>query len=271
MESFDVEVNLIKQKQSLANIQQLIPSISIMNTPRFLLKYVYATVLLFILFMAIYYPKNNTNYTDFTQATNYSVEDALDHVPTCNSNDRSRQRCYWIAYGTLIGYVQRGGLIPHDHDADVLILAQDTQYLVPFSNANFSSAYEIKVHPQWSTIIDEKKRSYFRSEGINFVAPNARYIDRKLHYHVDIWPTYEFHPDQSTNITYFRKTLTDYDNSYNWVSSPMNWTFPLKPCMFSGIKVWCPAMPERIVTMVYGVGSINKTDRKCVNGTWINV
>ncbi|CAF1475528.1 unnamed protein product [Adineta steineri] len=238
--------------------------------------------------MVVYYPENNINYTYFTQTTNYSIENALEHIPICHSYDRSRQRCllttlhartdfahehkihYWIAYGTLIGYLQRGGLLPHDHDIDILILAQDTQYLVPFSNSSFSSAYELKLYPQWSTV-GYANRSYFRSEGIHFVAPNARFIDREFHYHVDIWPTYDFHPDQPTNITYLKKTLTDYDRSYSWVSSSIEWTFLLKPCIFSGVKAWCPAIPKRLVSMVYGIEANNETNKKCVNETWINV
>ncbi|CAF1312096.1 unnamed protein product [Adineta steineri] len=238
--------------------------------------------------MVVYYPKNNTIYIDLTQTTNYSIENALEHIPICNSDDRFRQRClltalhawtdfahehkiqYWIAYGTLIGYVQRDGLLPHDYDIDILMLAQDTQYLVPFADINFSSAYELKVHPQWSTV-GYANRSYFPLEGFTFVAPNARFIDRKFRCYVEIWPTYDFHPDQPTNITYLKKTLTDYDRTFNWTSSPIQWTFPLQSCIFSGVKVWCPAMPERLVTMVYGIEAINKTDKKCVNETWISV
>ncbi|CAF1353955.1 unnamed protein product [Rotaria sp. Silwood1] len=236
--------------------------------------------------MIVYYAENNHISINLISNINNTIEQALREMPICSSRDRRRQRIllsmlhawtqfanthniqYWIAYGTLVGYVQRRGLLPHDSDTDVLILAQDTQYLVPFTNVNFSSIYEIKVHPQWS-FAGYKNRSYFRAQGINFVAPNARFKHRTLHYHVDIWPIYDYHPDQSRNTTKTIKTLTEYSKYYTWISSPIEWTFPLKPCIFSGIKVWCPAMPEKLVTIQYGATAVNKTDTKCVNGTWI--
>ncbi|CAF1151522.1 unnamed protein product [Rotaria sordida] len=236
--------------------------------------------------MIAYYSDNNIISINLISNTNNSIEKALEQMPICNSQDRSRQRIllsifhawthfayihnieYWIAYGTLVGYVQRRGLLPHDSDTDILMLAQDTQQLVPFSDVNFSSIYEIKVHPQWS-FVGYANRSYFPLQGIHFIAPNARFIHRKLRYHVDIWPIYDYHPDQLKNTTNPMKTLTEYSRYYTWISSPIEWTFPLKPCTFSGIKVWCPAMPEKLVTMLYGIEAVNKTDTTCVNGTWV--
>ncbi|CAF2590205.1 unnamed protein product [Rotaria sp. Silwood2] len=236
--------------------------------------------------MIAYYSENNNISINLIPNTNYSIEQALKQMPICNSKDRPRQRNlltilhawthfanthniqYWIAYGTLVGYVQGQGLLPHDSDTDVLILAQDTQQLIPFSNVNFSSIYEIKVHPQWSSA-GFANRSYFPLQRINFIAPNARFIHRTLRYHVDIWPIYDYHPAQSRNRTKTIKTLTEYSTSYTWISSPIEWTFPLKPCIFSSIKVWCPAMPEKLVTMLYGIKALNETDKICVNGTWI--
>ncbi|CAF5214903.1 unnamed protein product, partial [Rotaria magnacalcarata] len=120
---------------------------------------------------------------------------------------------YWTVYGTLVCYVQRRGLLPHDLDIGVLILVQNTENLIPFSDAYFSS-----------------------SQGINFVAPNARFIHRELHLHIDIWPIYDYHPNQLRSTTKIIKTLTEYSRSYEWIPSPIEWTFPSKKCVFSGIK-----------------------------------
>jgi len=259
-----------------------------MKTSKFSSRTTYATLLMFILYVVSYYSINNVIPVHFIPNANYSIESALEQIPTCNTDDRLRHRAllaalhawtqfayqyniqYWIAYGTLVGYVQRHGLLPHDTDIDVLMLAQDTKYLLPFADTNFSSAYELKVHPQWY-VVGYANRSYFPLEGFNFIAPNGRFIDRELRYYVEIWPINDIHPDQSRNTTNFNKTLTEYDTLFNWTSSPIEWTFPLKPCMFSGIEVWCPAMPERLVTMLYGIESLNQSDKRCVNDTWIRI
>jgi hypothetical protein len=157
--------------------------------------------------------------------------------------------------------------LPHDQDVDILMLAEDTRQLFELAQSNFSSSYELKVHPQWATV-GYWNRSYLYSQGINFVAPNARFISRKDHRHVDIWPIYSYHPDQSTTNSNRIGMLTEYNKSYDWASSPRNWTFPLELCEFSNIKVWCPAEPSRLVNFMYGIGAINKSDATCINGTW---
>ena len=259
-----------------------------MKTSRLSSRSSFAALLVFILYMVVYYFKNNIISIDFIPNTNYSIEHALEQILSCNIDDRPRQRAllralhawtqfahqhkiqYWIAYGTLVGYVQRHGLLPHDSDIDILILAQDTQHLLPFSDTNFSSIYELKVHSQWY-IVGYANRSYFPLQGFNFIAPNARFIDRELRCYVEIWSIHDIHPDQPRNIKQGNKTLTEYDTSYNWISSPIEWTFPLKPCIFSELKVWCPAMPERLVTLLYGIEALNKSDKTCVNDTWIRI
>ncbi|CAF2030823.1 unnamed protein product [Rotaria magnacalcarata] len=216
------------------------------------------------------------------------IEKVLKSVPTCESDDRDRQRYllhglqawsqlaekyniqYWISYGTLVGFTQRGGLLPHDLDTDIMILFNDTRKLVEVSKLNFSSTYEIKVQPQWE-IAEETKRSYFRKDGINFVAPNARFIHLKTRYHVDIFPAYDFNPIHANKSTEMKQSenLTIYDINYNWLSYPRSWTYPLKTCYFSEIKLLCPAEPKQLVATIYGVSSLTKSDRKCANGSWV--
>ncbi|CAF5169360.1 unnamed protein product, partial [Rotaria sp. Silwood1] len=177
------------------------------------------------------------------------IENALQQVPTCTSGDRPRQRRlltnfqawshlaeqynlqYWISYGTLVGYVQRRGLLPHDHDIDVTMMTDDTPQLINISRMNFSTDYEIKVQPQWH-IVGDTHRSYFREQGINFVAPNARFIHRKTRYHVDIFPAYDFNPLYANKSIEDKQSenLTIYNTKYNWLSYPRSWTYPLKTC-----------------------------------------
>ncbi|CAF2127210.1 unnamed protein product [Rotaria magnacalcarata] len=216
------------------------------------------------------------------------LEKALKSVPTCQPDDRDRQRYllhglqawsqlaekyniqYWISYGTLIGFIQRGGLLPHDLDTDIMIMFNDTRKLIEISKLNFSSTYEIKVQPQWE-IFDDRYRSYFREDGINFVAPNARFIHLTARYHVDIYPVYDFNPIYANRSIEKQESenLTAYDNDYKWLSYPRRWTYPLKTCYFSEIKVMCPAQPEKFIELVYGTSTLAKSNRKCVEGNWV--
>jgi phosphorylcholine metabolism protein LicD len=255
--------------------------------PRLFFRIIYTSCALFVI-GALIYNYYEIDSTIFIESFNesISIEQALEQIPTCTPNDRSRQRAlltmlqvwthfahkhhirYWIGYGTLVGYVQRNGLLPHDEDIDISIMAQDTPQLIEFSQFNFSSSYELHIHPQWF-IPDEKKRSYFSSEDIDFVAPNARFIDLEGDLHIDIWPIYDYNPSEKRFLKNSKPMLTEYDKYYNWKSSPKEWTFPLQECLFSGIKVWCPAEPQNLVTGIYGKISVNISSTKCVNGSWV--
>ena len=242
--------------------------------------FAFASMLLFMVSIGFRFSYNRWWNEDVT------IEVALAQMSTCDPEDAFRQRAllltlqawtslartfhlqYWIAYGTLVGYVQRRGLLPHDSDVDILIMARDTAQLVPIATAlyhgNFTSVdstlYALIVHPQWS-IVGWENRSYYPSRGIHFVAPNARFIQRKLGLHVDIWPIYDAHSDRSM--------LFDYDVHYRWVSNPRSWTFPLRVCKFSGITVWCPAQPEQLIRATYGDSALHRSDKSCINGSWI--
>ncbi|UJR14160.1 hypothetical protein I4U23_001155 [Adineta vaga] len=245
-------------------------------------------LLLFFGIMFLYYFHNTDNGLHVFPMANISIENTLETIPVCESGDRDRQRSllrmfyawtqfahehnlrYWLCDGSLVGYTRLRGLIPHDSDVDVLMLHSDTKRLASLTYVNFSSIYQLRVHPQWE-IIGEKNRSYFESQGITFVAPNARVYNLEDNRHVDIWPIYDFHPDQPTNTTLRGKTLFQYSIDYAWASYPIEWTFPLKPCLFSQLKTWCPAMPEKIVSLLYGSQAVNQSDHICKDGSWVDV
>jgi phosphorylcholine metabolism protein LicD len=254
---------------------------------KLLKKWFYSSCLLCIFGALSYvYHQPNYNFYGIFHDKNIAIEQAIEHIPICTANDRSRHRAlihtlqvwtkfaqqhhirYWIAYGTLVSYVQRRGLLPYDPDINLFIMAQDTSQLLQLSQLNILSTYELKVHPQWY-IVDDTKRWYFSSEGIDFVAPNARFINSNDNLHLDIWPIYDYHPNHTRIEKNSRAMLTAYDKSYKWRSTPKEWTFPLQECKFSGVEVWCPAEPEKLVTDIYGEISFNMSSEKCVNGTWV--
>ena len=217
------------------------------------------------------------------------IKKALDNIPKCNSEDRRRQRVflnilltwsrlaekhnisYWITYGTLVGYVQRGGLLPHDGDTDIAMMTDDVPRLINISQTDFSSKYELIVHPQWN-IVGATNRSYFPDKDIDFVAPNARFINKKTRDHIDIFPAYDFNPLYSNKATGKQpsENLTEYDTEFNWLSYPRNWTYPLQTRYFSGLKLSCPAQPEKMVVALYGIKALTTSDTKCANGNWVD-
>ena len=212
------------------------------------------------------------------------IKQALEQMPNCSSTDRRRQRIlldllqswshfaeqyniqYCLTYGSLVGYVQRHGLLPHDADLDILIPNEQMPKLMTISQTNFSSIYELKVQPQWF-IVDYRKRSYFRNQTINFIVPNARYRRKINRYHIDLFPIYDFSSSESNQSQ--NKNLTIHNRYSKQLSVPQTWIYPIEICYFSGIKTRCPANAKKLVSTLYGVSALIKSDKKCKNGTWI--
>ena len=234
-------------------------------------------------------PSSNRPYLTFDYRftnQNTSIEEALQQIPTCTSNDRSRQRAllhtlqawkhfaqqnriqYWIAYDTLLGYVQNHALLPNDSNIDLFIMAYDTSELFRLSHFNFSLNYKLKVHPQWY-FVDQIERSYFYSEEIDFLLPNARFINIDKKFYLNIWPVYDYNPNETRMAKTSKAMLTAYNRNYQWKSTPREWTFPLRECEFSGIKVWCPAEAEKLVSDIYGAILGNLSSLACFNDSWV--
>lgn len=167
---------------------------------------------------------------------------------------------YWLTLRSLIGYVQHRSLSPYDSDIQIAMLLNDTRQLISISQSNFSSVYQLKVHPQWN-ITELAERSTFPAQGIDFAAPNARFIHPETELHIDILPAQQ----PST------ENLTVYDSNYRWVSQPRAWTFPLQVCQFGEIQVICPIRPQSIIEMIFGARALTKPEKTCENGTWVSV
>jgi hypothetical protein len=232
--------------------------------------------MLFII-SVLFYEFYQFDFTLFIRSPNETalIEQALEQIPICNSHDRPRQRAllytlqawthlahshhirYWISHRTLIGYTQRQGPLPSDYNIDITIMATDTPQLIELKKANYSSIYKLKVHPQWF-MTKASNRSYFLSEGIDFLLQNARFINQKNNVSINIWPMY-----------LNKNRLMLVQNLYfdNWILSPVEWTFPLEPCVFSGVRVWCPAQPNKLTISIYGQTSVYPS---CVNGRWVD-
>ena len=234
---------------------------------------IFISLILFII-SSLIYDHSQRGYLFTSRASNETVfiEQALRRIPKCNAEDHSRQRAllhilqtwshlaksydiqYWITYKTLVSYIQYYDLSPDDYDIDIFIMGQHTPQLIELTKINYSSIYELEIHPQW--FITEISN---RSEDIDFNGQNARFINRKNNVSINIWPTYVYPTNKRLLL------LTEYRKFNNWILSPIEWTFPLEPCVFSGIRVWCPVQPKKLTTSIYGHKSMYIS---CTNNSW---
>ena len=216
----------------------------------------------------------------------FDDDTAIEQIPVCSSEDRIRQRAllstlhawhdfaqhhqipYWIGYQTLLGYVHRHGLLAHQSELDLFIMAHHTSQLLHLSRSQSSSdIYKLRVHPQWY-LIKHAERSYFHSEEIDFIAPNARFINTDEHVYINIWPIYDYNPNETRIEINSKPMLTVYDSNQQWKSLPREWVYPLRECEYSGVKIWCPAKAQELVEDMYGKVAHILLNKECVNGSW---
>jgi hypothetical protein len=134
--------------------------------------------------------------------------------------------------------------------------------LIQLSTANISNNYQLQIHPQ-GRFSEVSNRSTFLSDGIDFIHYNARFLDRRHNISIHIWPTYDTYPNQ--------RQLTQYaaDGKRQFLAE--DWIFPLHPCYFTGVKVWCPAEAQKLVSSTYDEPSLRQLLLTCSNGHWVTV
>lgn len=155
----------------------------------------------------------------------------------------------------MIGLNEQQNILPDENQIDVTILAKETPQLFQLQQVNFSSIYQLQIHPQWM-MIRTSNRSYFPSKGIDFKQQNARFIDRISNTSIHIWPIYERYPSNGV--------LSEWSKDDRWISTVEEWIFPLQPCRLSGIKVWCPSRLKFLAALINEREFVH-----CSYGQWI--
>jgi len=171
---------------------------------------------------------------------------------------------YWINFGSLLGKIRLGGIIPYDEDIDVMIPNNVTSTLESlskwFSKTNNNSEYYLLVHPHWK--LRPSQRNF--SSPCNFKAPNARWQSRNLPLWVDIWSALPS-LNNSANVIFLDKY-----RKWNETDIPKSWVYPLKNCVFEKIETFCPNEEFKIINKFYNLNAtqLNNVVKVCRAGNW---
>lgn len=143
---------------------------------------------------------------------------------------------WWIDYGTVLGFVRNGGLIPYDKDADLGILADDRPKLLKLKDAWNAAGFHATYAPPRATerfrTGDRVKVALSRTNRTNtdiFIwerdQPKPGWLDRKNYIGADLFKGREM---------------------------PETMIFPLRRGQWDGIDVSVPARPEQLCEHRYG-------------------
>lgn len=142
---------------------------------------------------------------------------------------------WWVDYGTLLGAVRHGGLIPWDKDTDLGILPEDRDALL----AAFPRI--ISEFDYFPTYAKPNPKNRFRTGDRVKVRLSQR---NKTNTDIFIWN------DRPGGLL----DRTNYIGSdrFKGRDFPRKWLFPLQRVDFDGVEVNLPAQAEKLVQWRYG-------------------
>jgi hypothetical protein len=141
---------------------------------------------------------------------------------------------WWLDYGSLLGWVRNGGMIPFDKDGDLGVLGEDGAKL----RALMPSLVRAGLYPTWA----EKKPDRWRTGDRMKVR-----LSRINHTNVDLFLWYPRHG-------LLERTNYIGADIYKGREFPVGWALPLRRGVWDGIEVSVPAEPEKLCEWRYGAG-----------------
>ena len=208
--------------------------------------------------------KPYSDYGDGTCPENNQLGLLTDIFREWDSIAKKQNISYFLTCGSLLGAWRNGTLVPKDSDLDILISGDDHWKLdrIKEKRRRFSSrdgSFHLYLQRDWRKPYTKRRRflcngkkvpSY--SDQCSFQEPLGRLI--KAGKHLDIY-----------DYTIKQGWLIDPSEGYH--EFPVDNVFPLKYCMFLGMKTKCPRKPKLFLESFYSNLHPNKI---CRNGKWIS-
>jgi hypothetical protein len=142
---------------------------------------------------------------------------------------------WWADYGTLLGYVRNGGMIPFDKDGDLGILATDRDKLLSLMPVLMQKGYFVRYTKPHS--------NRFRSGDRVKVC-----LSQRNHTNVDIFIWHRRPKGMLDRTNYIAADV------YKGREMPEAWVLPTQRGEWDGIDIAVPADPERLAEHRYGPG-----------------
>ena len=172
---------------------------------------------------------------------------------------------YFICFGSMLGSVRNGEIIPLDTDVDVCMLRNDYHKLYPeesrrpldLNDGNFHMLLQRhSPHPQLDTPRRDCDGKIQRTttDDCSILDPHARlYIHAKIYLDIFMIEDHgEILWDEYRNVFHKRDII-----------------FPLNSCSYLGITTKCPRNPSNYLTAYYGE-NFKSPLTICKNGRWVS-
>ena len=171
---------------------------------------------------------------------------------------------YFICFGSFLGSVRNGDIVPYDSDMDVCMFRHDYHKLYPEEsqrpvNLNDGNIHMLlqrhSPHPRANTPRKDCKGKIVRSvtDDCAILDPHGRLYLGALIY-LDIF------------------MIEDHDASfwdeYRDQIHPRDSILPVKPCKYLGLDTQCPNSAEKYLNVYYGKDYM-KPHHVCRNGKWV--
>ncbi|XP_031571528.1 uncharacterized protein LOC116305703 [Actinia tenebrosa] len=175
---------------------------------------------------------------------------------------------YILFYGSLLGALRTGDVIPYDSDIDLLM---DVKYFPMMKEIAVARDFDVSdgkirlvVQPEFDHDVSSNARKRYTCQGkltpvmvdsCSFQEPLARLVKTNLHidfYHFYDKGNYLEDPSEEDLKTYDKKDM-----------------FPLKPCKFMGLDTFCPNKPWKLLKQYFHSENL-ESNYKCKNKRWVD-
>jgi hypothetical protein len=158
---------------------------------------------------------------------------------------RSSHRRPWLTWGTLLGHVRDGDIIPWDNDVDVMLLEEDMEaYRDAFKEATRGTRWKITDATDYTGMVCRMVVQYKDYGGKTL----DMYILRKpfdAQYLAKLGGV-----TRRTDVP--AKRLRVFKDSDFYMEYDIDDIYPLQRDSFCGVDVYIPAKPEELLRLYYG-------------------
>ncbi|KAJ3156851.1 hypothetical protein HK101_001459 [Irineochytrium annulatum] len=198
-------------------------------------------------------PYEDIRYAPFMLTQKRRLDDLLLLLQAWNEFCQTEGISYWLAHGSLLGWVWNRKMLPWDKDIKVEVTMQTLRELRNHDTLALDRRYIFEVNPNYVYRAPQPGNT-----------PDARLTDTMSGFYIEIHALHSA-SDDASDTTEDMIVASKQPSYYKY-----SHVFPLQSTVFEGVPVWRPNEPVAILYQEYGLEPmVQETTRTEAGDTWV--